>query len=111
VDEIVGTWTGKEEFENIVQAIDSHPPREHRMLLGPGPGPGVSAQAADERSDEEELFTPRGTRNPEFPGLGAPLLPSNPRRMAIPPMVSGIDAPTPSPTPPMSGGILSMAVM
>jgi len=107
--EIMGAWTGKEEFEKIVQAIEARSPRDHRMLPGCILGP-ASPEGA-EQSDVEEHVTPRPTQNPEPPGSGAPLFPSNMLRMMIPPMVSGLDAPTPSPTPPISGGVLSMTVV
>ena len=103
MDEIVGTWTGKEEFAQIVQAIEARPPKEHRMRVNPDPN--------DAQVDEGELVTPPATQNPEPPGSGAPFLPGNVRRMHIPPMVSGHDAATPTPTPPVVGGVLSTVVM
>ena len=107
MNEIVGTWTGKEEFAQIVQAMEARPPREHRMRLNDLD----HLSDTDSQVDEEEgMITPLGTQNPETPGSGAPLLPSNMRRMQIPPMASGRDATTPTPTPPMPG-VLSTVVM
>jgi tRNA-dihydrouridine synthase 2 len=103
VEEIVGAWTGEEEFAQIVGAIEARPPREHRMHLDPEP---TDTQT---EADEEGLATPPVRQNPEPPGSGAPLLPSNTRRMQIPPMASGHDATTPTPTPPLVG--VPMAVM
>lgn len=95
MDEFVGTWTGDKEFKDIVQTLEAYPPREHRL-------PSPTAQQWDE--DEQPEATPPGTQNPEPPGSGAPFLPSY--RMAVPPMVSGHDAVTPTP-----GGGVVMAVM
>jgi tRNA-dihydrouridine synthase 2 len=104
LEAFVGTWTGEEEFAQIVRTIEARPPREHRMHLNPEL---TNTQA---EVDEEGLVTPPARLNPEPPGSGAPLLPSNVRRMQIPPMASGHDATTPTPTPPLVGG-MSMAVM
>ena len=102
MEEIVGSWTGKEEFEQIVQAIETRPPKEHRMHVVPDANEDVGVEGA---------VTPTATQNPEPPGSGAPLLPCSLRRIQLPPMASGHDATTPTPTPPMHGGVLSMAVM
>jgi tRNA-dihydrouridine synthase 2 len=104
MDEIVGPWTGQEEFAEIVQAIEARPPKEHRMYIDPD----ISDDARVEL-EEDGLITPTATLNPEPPG--APLLPGNMRRMQIPPMASGHDATTPTPTLPMPGSVLSTAVM
>jgi len=95
MDEIVGSWTGKEEFDAIVQAIEANPPRDHRL---------VASSAVVEQPCENETpeTTPPGTQNPEPPGSGAPFLP-NSYRTAIPAMVTGRDATTPTP-----GGVATL---
>lgn len=91
MDDIVGSWTGKEEFDAIAEAIEQHPPRDHRMIIEP--------------LDLDELVTttPPATQNPEPPGSGAPFMP-NTYRMAESAMLSGHDAVTPTP----GGGVASM---
>lgn len=102
MEEIVGAWTGKEEFAQIVEAIEARPPKEHRMYIV------LEPSDAEVEVEEEGMATPPVTLNPEPPGSGAPLLPGNMRRMQIPPMASGHDATTPTPTHPMQGGISCM---
>jgi tRNA-dihydrouridine synthase 2 len=84
--DFVGEWTGEQEMAEIVEAITSNPPREHRML------PSAFAH----------LVTPTATQNPEPPSSGAPLLPSKVEeegtRQPPPPALT----PTPSgPAPPL----------
>ncbi|KAG6849017.1 hypothetical protein H0H93_011962 [Arthromyces matolae] len=94
--EVVGTWSGKEELDEIIKAIETNPPRQHRLP----PPPAI----ADESEDlDTSKITPPGTQNPEPPGSGAPFLPSNPRTV-MPAMVTGHDATTPTP-----GGGVSVA--
>ncbi|GLB43570.1 putative dihydrouridine synthase (Dus) [Lyophyllum shimeji] len=100
MDEVVGSWTGKEEFDAIVHAIEANPPRQHRLpaILSPA---GVVEQRNEHEAQET---TPPGTQNPEPPGSGAPFLP-NSYRTVLPPMVTGHDATTPTPTP---GGVATL---
>ncbi|KAF8079156.1 hypothetical protein FPV67DRAFT_99797 [Lyophyllum atratum] len=100
MEKVVGTWTGKEELDDIVRAIEENPPREHRL-------PPASAFAAVERPDENETpeTTPPGTQNPEPPGSGAPFLP-NSYRTAMPAMLTGHDATTPTPSSGASVAVL-----
>jgi tRNA-dihydrouridine synthase 2 len=93
--EVVGSWTGKEEFDEIAQSIEQHPPRDHRMLMEPAVG----------HPDDDELATttPPDTQNPEPPGSGAPFMP-NTYRFAESAMLSGHDAVTPTP----GGGVAAM---
>lgn len=93
MDDVVGSWTGKEEFDAIAEAIERHPPWDHRMLLEPST-PDL---------DELATTTPPGTQNPEPPGSGAPFMP-NTYRMAESLVFSGHDAVTPTP----GGGVASM---
>ncbi|KAG5654156.1 hypothetical protein H0H81_006868 [Sphagnurus paluster] len=97
MDSIVGSWTGKEEFEEIVRAIETNPPRDHRL-----PSPTTAEQPEESAIVET---TPPGTQNPEAPGSGAPFLPSS-YHSAIPAMVTGHDATTPTP-----GGGVSVATV
>ncbi|KAG5720909.1 tRNA-dihydrouridine synthase 2 [Termitomyces sp. T112] len=90
MNEAVRTWSGKEEFDEIVRSIEANPPRKHRL---PPPPPVVVKQK--EVADTPET-TPPGTQNPEPPGSGAPLLP-NTHRTVLPPMATGHDATTPTP--------------
>ncbi|KAG6857291.1 hypothetical protein H0H87_006484 [Tephrocybe sp. NHM501043] len=96
MENVVGTWTGKEEFDEIARAIEVNPPHEHRL---------PALHPTKEPSEEQETpeITPPGTLNPEPHGSGAPLLPSS-FRTVIPSMMSGRDATTPTP-----GGGVSVA--
>ena len=110
-DFVNNSWTGAEVFREIVQAIESRPPREHRLIMA---GKLLEIPAADVTStplksdtstngspSEVELpgtVTPEGTQNPEPPGSGAPLLP-NERRKPLPSIITGQNALTPTPTP------------
>ncbi|RDB29464.1 tRNA-dihydrouridine(20) synthase [NAD(P)+] [Hypsizygus marmoreus] len=102
MSEIVGTWTGKEEFEDIVKTIEAYPPREHRLVVFDAFAPQPTPSPPDEYEQPET--TPPGTQNPEPPGSGAPFLPSNPLRGVLPAMLSGHDAVTPTP----GGGVALM---
>jgi len=88
-ERLVSSWTGEEEFQEIMQAIDARPPRQH----------GVKFEESEDWEEEVEspVTTPKGTVNPEPPGSGAPLL-SALSRMTIPAIISGVDAPTPTPS-------------
>lgn len=93
---VVGSWNGKEDFDEIVRSIETNPPRQHR--LPPPPTPHNQQETA-----ETLETTPPGTQNPEPPSSGAPLLP-NTYRSVLPPMATGHDASTPTP-----GGSVSVA--
>lgn len=105
------SWTGAQVFQEIVQAIESRPPREHRYTI---PSkllevPDVTSETT-EKSDASTIgslrsspeprgaVTPQGTQNPEPPGSGAPLLPNELRR-PLPSIITGDNAMTPTPTP------------
>ncbi|KAG6812842.1 hypothetical protein H0H92_015940 [Tricholoma furcatifolium] len=103
LDELVGTWTGKEEFDEIARAIEVNPPHEHRLA----PPPPAPVKRLEEETTPQA--TPPGTQNPEPPSSGAPLLPNN-FRTAIPAMLSGdVTTPTPTPAPTPAPGGASMA--
>ncbi|KAJ7644415.1 hypothetical protein FB45DRAFT_897850 [Roridomyces roridus] len=58
LEEIVGAWTGEEDFKEIVEAIESRPPRLHEVATTASPS---------------LVVTPSDTTNPEPPSSGAPL--------------------------------------
>ncbi|KAG5644146.1 hypothetical protein DXG03_009040 [Asterophora parasitica] len=93
MDSVVGSWTGKEEFDEIVRAIEANPPRFHRMPILPSPT-SVEKEQSEEPPPQET--TPPGTQNPEPPGSGAPFMP-NSYRTTVPAMITGEDATTPTP--------------
>ncbi|KAL0574049.1 tRNA-dihydrouridine synthase 2 [Marasmius crinis-equi] len=95
---IAGSWTGEEEFKEIVRAIESRnqPPR------GSATEPGKEEEdTAPEAEVDPAFFTPEGTQNPEPPGSGAPRLPLDALPRNLPAMISGEGPLTPTP----GGGI------
>jgi len=104
--DFVGAWTGKEEFEEIVKAIETNCPRQHRLEPVSELSPPLESPIPTPTDHEMQgETTPLGTLNPHPPGSGAPLFPSNLRTL-IPAMMSGHGPSTPSPTP---GGAMSAA--
>ncbi|KIL71376.1 hypothetical protein M378DRAFT_114474 [Amanita muscaria Koide BX008] len=109
-DLVDNSWTGEEVFREIVQSIESRPPREHRLIMPSQKAvPLESDDAASlaksicgspygSPGSEPGMITPIGTENPEPPGSGAPLLPDEQRR-PLPSMITGHNAVTPTPTP------------
>jgi tRNA-dihydrouridine synthase 2 len=83
---MVGPWTGKDELEEIATALEARTQRGYKDREDEGTG-----------VEESLTCTPMGTMNPEPPGPGAPLGPSN-GRFPLPALVSGHDAVTPTPT-------------
>ncbi|CAK5280789.1 unnamed protein product [Mycena citricolor] len=67
LEEIVGDWTGEEDFKEIVRIIEARPPRTRAQMenLSSSPSPVPS---------ESLICTPPDTVNPEPPGSGVPLL-------------------------------------
>lgn len=97
LEEIVGSWTGEDDFREIVKMIEARPPRLHALPLPPTVGqPGHPSDPVTPPT----LVTPSGTSNPEPPGSGAPLMLAL-HRLDLP-ILTGHDPLTPSPTP---GGI------
>ncbi|KAJ7508461.1 hypothetical protein B0H11DRAFT_2304472 [Mycena galericulata] len=90
LEEIVGAWTGEEDFKELVQAIEARPPRHDSPEM--------------QRSSTSPIVTPSETTNPEPPGSGAPLMLAL-HRLDLP-MLTGRDPLTPSPTP---VGVLGVA--
>ncbi|KAJ6601151.1 hypothetical protein DFH09DRAFT_900423 [Mycena vulgaris] len=89
LEEIVGSWTGEEDFREIVKTIEARPPRLH--------DPGER-----QPSEDPPTSTPSETSNPEPPGSGAPLMLAF-HRLDLP-MLTGRDPLTPTP-----GGGVSVA--
>ncbi|TFK42019.1 tRNA-dihydrouridine synthase 2 [Crucibulum laeve] len=103
LESIVTSWTGEEEMHEIVKAIETRSPKDHRMIM---PSPGVTESIATQAEEEDESFiTPEGTQNPEPPNSGAPFLPNDFDR--FPASTPNDGALTPTPT---AGGV-SLAVM
>ncbi|KAJ7194664.1 hypothetical protein GGX14DRAFT_576115 [Mycena pura] len=90
LEDITGSWTGAEDFREIVEAIEARPPRVH----GPTEHPAESPRATPPL-----LVTPTDTSNPEPPGSGAPLMLA--LRCVDIPALSGCGPLTPTP----GGGI------
>ncbi|KAF8204206.1 hypothetical protein K438DRAFT_1819329 [Mycena galopus ATCC 62051] len=95
LEEIVGSWTGEDDFREIVKTIEARPPRlrvptEEVPLEEPPLG-------SDSPADTPPSVTPSGTLNPEPPGSGAPLMLAL-HRLDLP-ILTGHDPLTPSPTP------------
>lgn len=72
--DLVGSWTGQAEMQQIIEAIETRPPREHKMILPPSPALKSLPIAID---DTKEFKTPENTQNPEPPSSGAPFLPND----------------------------------
>ncbi|KAF7307534.1 tRNA-dihydrouridine synthase 2 [Mycena indigotica] len=64
LDELVGSWTGEEDFKEIVQVIEARGPRL-RLL---------DDDESEYAPSPPMLFTPPDTTNPEPPSSGAPLI-------------------------------------
>jgi len=101
-DLVGGSWTGEEEMRTIMDAIRSRSDVTHRLLDSASHRLMESQDTAAVAEELEEsplpLATPPHYRpNPEPPGSGAPLGPSNEMMMLLPAGVSRYDAPTPTP--------------
>lgn len=88
IEDIVGSWTGEEEFNEISRIVEARPPR-------------VSADAEQEEVTEEEdipppCATPPDRPNPEPPTSGAPKMGL---RMPMPAILTGSNMVSPTPTP------------
>ncbi|KAJ6604943.1 tRNA-dihydrouridine synthase 2 [Mycena sp. CBHHK59/15] len=95
LEEIVGSWTGEEDFQEMVKAIEARPPRS-RTWSQPSADP-LEANPDDnvETDPSPPLGTPTDTQNPEPPGSGAPLMLAL-HRLDLP-VLTGHDALTPTP--------------
>ncbi|KAJ2927686.1 hypothetical protein H1R20_g9418, partial [Candolleomyces eurysporus] len=100
MNDFVGTWTGEEEFKEIVRAIEENPPRQRRMLpssfvIDEG---DLEEASSTEQAPSTTLVTPPNTQNPEPPTSRAPLLPKDFEKELGPP-------PPPALTPTPGGGV------
>jgi tRNA-dihydrouridine synthase 2 len=87
VEDIVGSWMGEEEFQEITRAVEARPPRI----------PTVAEQAeAAEEDIPAPCATPPDRANPEPPSFGAPKMGL---RMPLPAIITGSDMISPTPTP------------
>lgn len=117
-----GLWTGEAVMADLTTSIES---REPRPLALTEAGSQVATtedqlndelvQLLSESDDEPPIDLPQSTppekrENPEPVTLNAPLMPRNERLVPVPAAITGVDIPTPSPTPPIvhSRDMLSM---
>ncbi|KAJ3563572.1 hypothetical protein NP233_g8854 [Leucocoprinus birnbaumii] len=112
--EIVGEWTGKDELNEIIEAIEKNSPRLRRMYISAdsasatngalskpvsakGNGFVASAIPPTVSSAEDDAYaTPQNTQNPEPPSFGAPFLPKE--FQSADPLPPKADPVTPTPT-------------
>lgn len=94
-----GVWDGEEEMREIVRSIEAR--TGAHALEAPERAPERSRSMEVEATVPEELGVtgtpPEQRPNPELITLATPREPLNARRMAVPALVSGQDAPTPTP--------------
>lgn len=88
---MMGSSSGKEELQEIINAIEQNPPREHRMMLEDE----SDSSEKVESNQAQATITPEGTQNPEPPGSGAPFLPND---TDISTIIPGHNATTPTPS-------------
>ncbi|KAJ7146391.1 hypothetical protein C8R44DRAFT_600643 [Mycena epipterygia] len=93
LEEIVGAWTGEEDFGAIVKTIEARPPRLHDELREGDSGEMQPSENAS--ASPPVLVTPPDTTNPEPPGSGAPLMLAL-GRLDLP-MLTGLNPLTPTP--------------
>src|SRR5436853_459156 len=86
--DIAGPSSGENDFQQIVNAIKEHPPKDHRMI--------IDRHKRDYGDEAVDSVTPKGTQNPEPPGSGAPFLPNDISRVLA--KIPGRDATTPTPS-------------
>ncbi|KAJ7736909.1 hypothetical protein B0H16DRAFT_1664812 [Mycena metata] len=103
LEEIVGSWTGEDDFKEIVKIIEARPPR---LRADPDPDETVqpSTWSPEPSVTPPTLVTPTGTSNPEPPSSGAPLMLAL-HRLDLP-VLNGHDPLTPTP-----GGGVSVAAV
>ena len=118
---MVETWTGEEEFAQIVEAIEKRGSQRAPVQVltqtshdVAKDGEEADAATGPEDAQRNELKTPPGQPVDPASMLRAPLMPANSARVAIPAFVSQEDVPTPTPTPGIhaqveKAGVLSVA--
>ncbi|KAL0064794.1 tRNA-dihydrouridine synthase 2 [Marasmius tenuissimus] len=103
VAEIAGSWTGEEDFKDIVRAIESRSSATHLPVTAETETEATEGEAEEADAEgEAAFFTPEGTQNPEPPGSGAPRLALDQLPRNIPAMITGEGPLTPTP----GGGII-----
>lgn len=104
LEEIVGAWTGEDDFREIVEMIEARPPRSHAAARAETARPVAETPVEKEPSQDPPTSTPPDTVNPEPPGSGAPFM------LALQhldlPMLTGGDPLTPTP----GGGVSVVTV-
>ncbi|KAJ6520503.1 hypothetical protein C8R45DRAFT_807957 [Mycena sanguinolenta] len=95
LEDIVGSWTGDDDFRDIVKTIQARPPRSHGVIA-PRNEPVMAADEESEPPTPPALVTPSDTSNPCSPGSGAPLMLAL-HRLDLP-ILTGHDPLTPSPS-------------
>jgi tRNA-dihydrouridine synthase 2 len=93
--ELVGSWSGEDDFAEIVEAIKHRRLREHLPSILP------------DLMESSGFLTPPVSRSLSQVEPGAPRIPSN-GQIPPPAIVTGSDAVTPSPTP---GGSMSNVLL
>lgn len=91
VVEIAGSWTGEEDFQEVVKVIESRSPRTTSSSLSEEELEGTITPL------DPAFLTPQGTQNPEPPGSGAPLLDADKLPRYFPAMLTGEGPLTPTP--------------
>ncbi|KAG9222239.1 hypothetical protein CCMSSC00406_0006536 [Pleurotus cornucopiae] len=98
--------SGKEEFDQIVKAIEARERGPRRLLLPnetvvsvvpPAPVSQDKTTHGEPADLDGIIITPPATQNPDPPSSNAPKMPVNDRLAYIPALVSGIDPATPTP--------------
>ncbi|KAJ7222876.1 hypothetical protein B0H12DRAFT_1031152 [Mycena haematopus] len=100
LEDIVGSWTGEDDFREIVKTIQARPLRLRSVSPTDESCPLQPLDPESEPPTPPALVTPSGTSNPSPPGSGAPLMLAL-HRLDLP-ILSGRDPLTPSPNP---GGV------
>ena len=99
---VEGQWTGAEEMQEIIQIIENRTVARalEKWSSTPITTSEQLAAASSDTDSETMLGTPPEKReNPEPGALGTPKLPITGHFRNLPPMLSGQDYPTPTPTP------------
>jgi len=109
MNDVAGDWSqGKADFEEICHTIEARPQRTPRPIptttaIAEDSNLTLDASDAVELSEESQVQvgTPKEWRpNPYLDDvLNTPKIPTNPARIPIPAAVSGVDEPTPTPSP------------
>jgi tRNA-dihydrouridine synthase 2 len=99
LDALVKDWTGSDELDVIKAAIETRATAPPILLPASDDGSISPPPALPLKSCEEIVSTPPGWRGNPDPAVvhGAPLLPTNERRIPVPAGISKRDSGTPTP--------------